>query len=221
MKVLIVEDDSVAYYTASLILSENEIEDIQHAEGYDEAKSMLGSNDYNLVLLDVHLGDGKGTDLIQFIPLYTKVIFTTSDPKYAVKAFEINAVDYIIKPISLERFNIALEKLDERKRNEGDLITIKADLNYYKIPVSNIIFIETSGGYLTLHTKADTYTFYGNIQDFHNKLASRDFMQCHRSYVVNMSYIASFKDSTLFMEDDHEVPVSRKHRKAIIDFFKN
>ncbi len=214
MRVLVVEDDTIAFDIVEEILNKHGITKIEHCSSVEHAINKLNKNSYNLLLLDIHLKDGNGTEIVEHVPSSTNVVFTTSDPTYAVEAFEVNALDYLIKPVTPERFANTLRKIEGR--NNEQTILIKADFQYYKILVSEILYINSNKDYLTLHTKNKKYTFYGRMKNIINKLPDDEFMQCHRSYIVNLGKVKAYGQNYVVINDT-EVQVSNSNKKEMME----
>ena len=104
MRILIVEDDDISFILDEAVLIQHGDHDIDRSIDLESSMEMLQKHQYDLVLLDIHLGGDEGTALVDYIPMTTRIIFTTSDPNFAVEAFELNALDYLVKPVSDERF---------------------------------------------------------------------------------------------------------------------
>jgi DNA-binding LytR/AlgR family response regulator len=215
MKILIVEDDNLACHLLEVYLGKLGYTIFDRAINVEGSIELLKKNNYDLILLDMHLEESEGIDLIDHIPSSSNIIFTTSDPTFAVQAFEANAMDYLLKPFTEERFSEALKKI--RTAKPADSVVIKADLVYHKIPVSSILYINSNKDYLTVHTGERSYTFLGKIPSFMEKLPAEQFAQCHRSYLVNLQKVTSYRDTSVNI-DDIEIPVSRQKKKA---FFQN
>lgn len=212
MKVLVVEDDLIALDIADTLLREHGFHSIDHYTNVEQAAKALRRNEYQLILLDIHLEDGKGTELVDLVPVNTRIIFTTVDPAYAVDAFEVNALDYLLKPITKERFAAAMEKMEGEKGEKT--IFIKADLQYRKILVESILFIKSNKDYLTLHSDEGNYTFFGRIKNFKHKVPEADFMQCHRSYIINLRRVDAFSQNAVEI-GEHSIPVSNRYKKEV------
>lgn len=217
MKVLVVEDDLIAYDMASTFLREHGYHHIDHSVSVKEGIELLKKNPYHILFLDIHLTDGLGIDLIEYVPSQTHVIFMTVDPAYAVNAFEIEALDYLLKPITKSRFETALNKVETSPEERS--IIIKADLQYHSVAVNSIKYITSNKDYLTLVHDEGSYTFFGRIKNFVEKLPADEFMQCHRSYIANLGRASGYS-TTAIVIDEEEVPVSRRYKSEVAERFK-
>lgn len=216
MRVLIVEDDSIALDIADTFLRQRGYQFIDHAPSVHESIDLLAKSRYDIILLDVHLEDGEGTEILDCVPATSNVIFTTYDPAYAVAAFEAHAIDYLLKPIKEKRFDEALQRIEGAKGE--NTIIIKADLRYHKILTSSIHYAKSNKDYLSLHTDEGIFTFYGRLKNFLVKLHSDNFVQCHRSYIVNLKRVTSYSNSAVYIEQA-EIPVSESNRKHVAELF--
>lgn len=214
MKVLIIEDDSIAVDMAETLLRQHGYQSIDQCSTVKGAEANIKKNFYDIIFLDIHLADGKGTDVVEWIPAETNIIFTTIDPTYAVDAFKLNAVDYLLKPITEDRFVEALKKIEGE--NGQRTIFIKADLQYHKVLVDSILYAKSTKDYLTVHTQERSYTFFARMKNFIKKLPAADFMQCHRSYLINLKWVESFSTNEVIV-NGVEIPVSNSHKKELAE----
>lgn len=219
MQILIVEDDKVAAEILLEYLKDAEI-NVKPDVAYSirSARSKLNTEHYNLVFLDIHLRDGNGTEIVNELPAKQKIIFTTSDPDYALKAFDLNALDYLLKPISKDRFNKAFQKVKDQTEEEDNDIVFRADYNFHRVAASDILYIKSNADYLTLVTNDESYTFYGRLKDFIKKLPQDSFIKCHRSYIINTKEVSEAGTSHV-MINEVEIPVSTRHKKEIQAIF--
>ena len=218
MQILIVEDDKLSALVLVKHLKDSETNcQMELASSIIEAKRLLKDKRFDLIFLDIHLQDGKSTELINELPANQRVIFVTSDASYAVNAFEYNAIDYIIKPVSKERFDKSMARIKQQDEDEG-FIVIRADYNFHKIKASDILYVKANGDYITLTTVNDSYTFHSRLKNFIHKLPEGDFMQCHRSYIVNLRRVKQMDKSTLILEGN-EIPVSGSYKKELNNAF--
>lgn len=218
MHILIVEDDKLSALVLVKHLKESDLNaQMEVASSISEARRVLKEKQFDLIFLDIHLQDGKSIEIINELPNNQRVIFVTSDATYAVNAFEYNAIDYMIKPVSKERFDKSMARIKEQDDAEG-YIVIRADYNFHKIKASEILFVKANGDYITLTTINDSYTFHARLKNFIHKLPEGDFMQCHRSYIVNLRRIKQMDKSTLVLEGN-EIPVSSSYKKELNNAF--
>lgn len=181
-----------------------------------EALKHLNKYPVDLIFLDIQMPQKNGLDFYKSIHQNTKVIFTTAYPDYAVDAFEINAIDYLVKPFSFERFLKALEKIKENlKIPSSETLFIRADYKLHKINYHDILFIEALDDYIKIHlkdqSKITTRLTLKNVQD---KLPVSHFVRVHRSYLVSINHIKSIVNKSIKIED-YIIPIGEKYKEEV------
>lgn len=156
-----------------------------------DAQKYLNKFPVDLIFLDIEMPSKNGMDFYKTISQNTKVIFTTAYSEYAVEAFSINAVDYLLKPFSFERFRSAVEKV--KTGNETDdvhYLSIRADYKLHKINVEDILLIEGLDDYIQIHLADQSrITARSSMKSILEKLPAKNFIRVHRSYIVPVSLI--------------------------------
>jgi len=197
---LIIDDESLARFTLRNKLADfPEIEIIGEAASLKEAEEKIKVLNPGLLLLDIQLPDGSGFDLFNQIEYTGRVIFVTAYDEYALRAFEINAIDYLLKPVSAKRLKSAIEKLGESldasrtriiKFNYNDRLMVehKKSVNFVKI--SQITHITASGEYSYIHTNdGREYITSKPLNEWEIKLPDENFCRIHRSTILNFDFI--------------------------------
>ena len=209
LKCLIIDDEELA---RALIRSYAEkIAHIQVLADFEnplEALAFIKSNDVDLLFLDIQMPDLKGNKLAGLIPEKCQVIFTTAYAEYALEGFELNAVDYLLKPITFERFLKAIEKVKYMETGASDQsITVKSGYDLHKLLLDDIYFIESDGEYVNYHMKDRKVMVYQSLSSLEKKLNPALFMRVHRSYIINKSKVRALKGRDLNL-DGFDIPVS-------------
>ncbi len=194
-----------------------------------EALTMLQQNSIDLLFLDIQMPQLLGTDLMRTLKNPPKVIFTTAFRKFAVEGFELDAVDYLLKPISFERFLKAVNKVmetnlhtlennlytPENKNNLRDaFITLRADRKNLKISLEDILYIESLKDYIKVVTTGKTIITKQSISSIEEMLPEKDFLRIHRSYIIALNKIESYTNELIEIAK-HELPVSRMYRHEV------
>jgi DNA-binding LytR/AlgR family response regulator len=194
-----------------------------------DASSMLQNNKIDLIFLDIQMPQLLGTDFIRSLINPPKVIFTTAFRKYAVDGFELDAVDYLLKPISFERFLKAVNKvmrlnilttesdlhLPGSEKNTSDaFIYFRADRKNIKINLDDILFIESLKDYIKVVTKEKTIITKQAISSVEEGLPKNLFARTHRSFIVALKKIDSFTPD-LIQIGKYELPISRSYRHEV------
>ena len=186
-----------------------------------EAQKYINKFPVDLIFLDIEMPNKNGLDFYEDISQDTKVIFTTAYSEYAVDAFEVNAIDYLVKPFSFERFLKAVEKLKIKKNEaEKEFLMIRADYKLQKINFENILLIEGLDDYVKIHLKSQTViTTKNSLKNISEKLPAHLFIRVHRSYIVPVASIKSFVSKSLQIEN-FVIPVGETYKTDVLKFLK-
>lgn len=195
-----------------------------------DASSVLQNNKIDLIFLDIQMPQLFGTDFMRSLINPPKVIFTTAFRKYAVDGFELDAVDYLLKPISFERFLKAVNKVmrlnitatesdlsfktSQTNINTDSFIYLRADRKNIKVNFDDILFIESLKDYIKVVTKDKTIVTKQSISSLEESLPKNLFMRTHRSFIVALKRIESFTPE-LIQISKYEMPISRSYRHEV------
>jgi DNA-binding LytR/AlgR family response regulator len=190
-----------------------------------KAKKYLRKYPVDLLFLDIQMPDVNGVDFYKSIVRKPLVIFTTAHLKYAVEAFEVSAIDYLIKPINLERFTEACTKALNTlntKRNhhshEG-VLYIRSNYSLIKILFDNIIYIETQGDYILIHQEdSEPIQTLMSLSLIEDKLPDNDFIRVHRSYIVAFKKIKSIRRYIISI-GTKQIPVGSTYKVKFDEYF--
>ena len=199
-----------------------------------DALAILQNNTIDLLFLDIQMPYILGTDFMRTLSNPPRVIFTTAFRKFAVEGFELDAVDYLLKPISFERFLKAVNKvmklnlpvvatmpLETAQKNENENLSIyvRADRKNMKINLNDILFIESLKDYIKVVTKEKAIISKNSISTFEENLPHHLFIRVHRSFIVALNKIDSFTPD-LIQIGKYELPVSRSYRHEVEKILK-
>jgi DNA-binding LytR/AlgR family response regulator len=185
-----------------------------------EASAQLSASPVDLILLDIEMPDMSGLDLIKQMgkqrPL---IIFTTAKTDYAVEAFELNVVDYLIKPITLPRLRQAVDKaaeaLDSNKQEvkveEQGFVFVKDNGILKRISIDDILFLEAMGDYVKVHTSQKFHVVHATLKSIEEKLPASKFLRVHRSYIVAINKIDYIQEGTISIGKT-SIPVADTHK---------
>ncbi len=189
------------------------------------ALSFLKSNPIDLIFLDIHLPKLSGIDFLKILPQKPKVILTTAFPDYAIQSYELDVLDYLLKPFSFERFVKAVAKISTTtnqpiatipSQKGPDFIFIKAGVDYQKIEINQIQFIKSNGDYTQLFMVADKHLVSYPLKFWIEKLNPKWFCQIHKSYLVNVQHISKVTGNQIDI-GGNLLPIGRTYRDI---FFK-
>lgn len=191
------------------------------------ATEALINSKIDLIFLDIQMPKITGLEFLKTVSNPPLVIFTTAYPQYAVDGFELNAVDYLLKPFSFERFWKAVLKartlFDSGKVApqhpiivEEEYIYIKTDNKLVKINYADILYIEALQNYIAVHTTTKKYITYLTFKSIEESLPQSIFLKVHKSYLVSLSKIESIEGNEIIISS-HHIPISRNMKDAVME----
>ena len=235
MNAIIVDDEHLAREIVKKYLEKHADIDIlaECSNGFEAVKEITEKKP-DLIFLDIQMPKLNGFEMLELLDVHPSIIFTTAFDDYAIKAFEVNAVDYLLKPFSEERFNEALEKAigrinkkssDEEKINKLishrdqltetlERIVVKDGSKITIIPVETLRWIEAQDDYVRIHSEGGKFMKKKTMKFFEDHLDPNNFIRIHRSSIINVSSIKQMelyeKDSyRVIMKDETKLPVSK------------
>ncbi len=196
-----------------------------------EAFSILKNNSVDLMFLDIHMPQISGLEFLKSLRNPPKVILTTAHRKYALEGFDLNVVDYLLKPISLDRFMKAIDKYyhlsntasvnisSVSSSKEEPFIYVKADRKAVKVLLGEIFYIESLKDYVVIHKKEQKIITKQQIGFFEQELPPEMFLRIHRSYIVAINKIEAVTKSSIEI-NKKELPISRSYKNEVIKSLK-
>jgi DNA-binding LytR/AlgR family response regulator len=197
-----------------------------------EAFNVINSNQIDLIFLDINMPEISGLSFAKTINKSIKVIFTTAYREYAVDGFNLQAVDYLLKPISFERLLQAVNKYlgetfsnltevpSEITHEKNDFIFVRSNRKMIKINFYEINYIESFSDYLKIHLDETVIITRETITNIEAKLPQKKFIRIHRSFIVSLSKISSFTNE--FVEVYKKaIPISRSYKKEVLNRLEN
>ncbi|RZJ67956.1 MAG: response regulator transcription factor [Flavobacterium sp.] len=222
IKAIALDDEPPALQVLEALCSQVDFIDLQKSfTKADEAMKHLRKFPVDLLFLDINMPSISGIDFYRNLPHKTMVIFTTAYSEFAVEGFNLNAVDYIMKPFSLSRFTQAVEKVKaqynyQNQNAEQQFLFIRADYSLVKIPIADILFIEGLDDYLKIHIQNQkTVVARMTMKAILEKLPSAEFMRIHRSFIVPMSKIDKVRNKIVHIGNE-EIPISASYEKDFL-----
>lgn len=223
---IIVDDESIARDIIASHLSHfSNIQIIGSCSNALEAFDLISKHEVDLVFLDINMPEISGISFAKSINPDIKIIFTTAYRDYAVEGFELRAVDYLLKPISLERLEKALTNFfnlyNTAYSTKVDLIEepnfmfVRSDRKMIKINYKDIIYIESYSDYLKIHLKDTVIITRETISATEAKLPKQQFIRTHRSYIIALQHIQSFTHEYITINDS-TLPISRSYKKEVL-----
>lgn len=234
MKALIVEDSRLARKDlVELLKSYPEIEIVEQAANVNDAFSIITKENIDLIFLDINLPGKNGFDLLEMLDTVPLVIFTTAYDEYAIKAYEYNALDYLLKPIKPEMLNRAVSKavksFEKDKPTESKSLKrvfIKDGLKCWLVNLSDIVAFESEGNYSRVYFDNNKPLIYKSLNMIEEKVDSAIFFRANRKQIINLNYIKSVKEGIantlkITMSNELVIEVSRRNThkfKSLLSF---
>jgi two-component system, LytTR family, response regulator len=221
---LIADDEDLALAIVEKYLElHNDVEIVARCFNGREVKDQLEQHKPQLLLLDIQMPLATGLEIASHLNDNTAVIFTTAYPQYALESYNLNALDYLLKPFSQERFDQALKKakdyIDYRAKNAvntgtDDHIYVKADYQLHKLLFDEILFLESKKQYVKIVTNNASYMVLESLKNFEDRLTAQNFIRVHRSFIVAKNKITSMGAGVLNI-GSHEIPVGNLFKSNI------
>lgn len=222
MNCIIIEDEPAAQSILEHHISR--YPDLRHLGTFADAfsaQAFLDSNPVDLIFLDINLPEISGVSFLRSLVHPPLVIFTTAYPQYAVDGFDLEAVDFLLKPFSFERFCKAVNKAREKQNPRNQPVapaklSVKSDKRIYQVAVDDILFVETCGDYVMLYCTSKKLVVHGTLKSWEEKLKGLPFMKIHRTAIVNLQKIDHI-EGNLIGVGEHRLPVSEQYRDQLME----
>ena len=193
-----------------------------------KATDALSRQQIHLIFLDIHMPKISGIDFLRTLQHPPLVIFTTAYPQYAVEGFDLSVLDYLLKPISFDRFFKAVMKAKEHFEHRqpattqvhaelnDDYIFIKADNKLVKLAYNDIVFVEALQNYVAIHTADKKFITYLTFKSIEESLPAERFIKVHKSYLVAIAKISSIEGNEI-IAGTHHIPISRNLKDEVME----
>ena len=228
---IIVDDEPLAQDILETYLERiPEIELVAKCDNAFEANDVLKKEDVDLMFLDINMPQLTGTDFLRGLTDPPVTIFTTAYPNYALDGFELNALDYLVKPISMDRFlqacNRAVEQAELKQKAKAlpvqdggaDYFYVKADKKLVRVNLSDIVYIEGLKDYVIIRLPDDRVITLQTMKSLEEKLPTSDFQRIHRSYIVNLRRIEALQGNMVEVKEKGKItnlPVGKSYRDIL------
>lgn len=226
MNCIVVDDSKIARESIKLLINQfSFLKLVKECENPVEAFEYLKKEPVDLIFLDVEMPGMSGIDLIKNLDKHPIIILVTSKMEYAVEAFELNVADYLIKPVHLSRFMVAVTKARELFENKDQKQVINENNKEYifvrsgglliKIKLENIQYIQAIGDYVNIFTSDKRHTVHITLKNIEEKLPPEKFFRLHRSYLVALSHIDNIEENSAYT-GKHPLPIAGQFKKELL-----
>jgi len=235
MKILIVDDEEPARGLLSMHVSKvKELELVGACENAIDAKRMLAEHDVDILLLDIQMDDITGLDLLRMLKDQPTTILTTAYSEYALDGYELDVIDYLVKPITFERFFKAISKAMEfsKFRTSSSSIKppservsilsylfIKVEQQMIKVEFKDLLYLESFGEYVKVHTTNGMHLTLKSLTYFEERLPTHQICRIHRSYMVNLDKVEIIEDNGVKI-GAQRIPISRRLKENFLEAIK-
>jgi len=226
IKAIAIDDEPIALKVIENFCHEIETITLEKTFGNaEEGLKYLKKFPTDIIFLDIEMPNLNGIDLYKQIKQNTLVIFITSRPDYAVEGFNLNALDYLLKPFTFERFKQATDKARDyfasRTNQKSEHIFVRADYSLQKIMLNEITYIEALDDYLKIYIdNQKTIVARMTMKAMLEKLPKTDFLRVHRSFIVPIKKVESLRNKTLQL-GDKKIPVGNSYEEDVIKYFNS
>lgn len=219
VKCVVVDDEELARQLIKTYIEKVDyLECVATFESAMDALTLIKSEKIDLLFLDIQMPDIKGTDFAELLKnTETRIIFTTAYSEYALKGFDLNALDYMVKPIAFKRFLSAVEKFPKQEKNESveeHSIVIKSGYDLYKVLFTDILYIESSSEYVNYHLVNGKKIMANQSLKKLENLLPKTFLRVHRTYIVNTKKVSGLKNRELII-GEVKIPVSDSYYEEV------
>jgi DNA-binding LytR/AlgR family response regulator len=228
IRAIIVDDEPLALDVLETYIAQlPELELVARCENALEAREVLKEHDVDLMFLDINMPQLTGIDFVKTLSVKPNFIFTTAHPYYAVEGFELNAIDYLMKPIPLERFmkavnkviNMQLGETSAPEKKKENFIFVKADKKLIKVNFDDILYIEGLKDYVIIRQKEGRIITLHTMKSLEAKLPDHIFKRIHRSYIVNIGAIDAIVGNMIELKEKSQVkhiPIGKNYREELL-----
>ncbi|MBX2934680.1 MAG: response regulator transcription factor [Ferruginibacter sp.] len=235
LQCLLIDDEPPALKVLSRYISEvGGMEIVSQCNNAIEAIKVLREHKVDVIFLDIKMPRIIGTDFLKNLSQPPKVIFVTAYREYAVEGFELDAIDYLVKPVSFERFLKAITKLNRLLGNETSAISspstqdlyesfiyLKVDKDMKKIFIGNIMYIESCKDYVTIFlADGKKLLVKQSISAIENLLSDLKFLRVHRSYIISINKVSGYNSLSVQLGET-EIPIGRLYKQTVMDRLQN
>jgi len=214
---IIVDDEPLAREGLERLVREAGFLDmVANCSSAMEANRILSAEKIDLMFLDIQMPRMRGTDFLRTLEVQPKVIITSAYTDFALEGFELNVLDYLLKPITPERFLKAVNRAREVISKEGAWFFVRTGNNFEKIVFNELLFIEAAQNYCALHTTRGKFLTLSTIHALEEQLPQDQFLRVQKSYIVSINKIQSVNALEVVI-GQHTIPVGKNYREVLQD----
>lgn len=228
LKCVVVDDEPLAREVIEKYIEVVDYLELTHsADNAIELHQIHEKEQVDIIFLDIEMPLMSGIDFLKITQKLPMIIITTAYPEYALEGFRFDVIDYLVKPITFNRFfkaaNKALKQYelkhqvttDEAKTDSAPYFFLKCDQKYEKIFTNQILYIQSQQNYLVIHIESAKFMSLMPLKTIEENLNEGDFIQVHKSYIVSLDKIQTLENHQLILKQGHTIPIGRSFRKRV------
>ena len=227
MNCIIIDDDSLIRKIVEDFVKKTESLTLSHSlSSAIKAIDLLNANEnIDLIFLDIEMPEMTGIDFLNSLSTLPQIIIISSKEQYAIKAFDYDVTDYLLKPFDYSRFIKAVHKALARQEKsrmhaKNDEIFIKHNSSLMKLKYADILWIEAMENYVIINTYNDKYMIHFTMRALEEKLPPKQFVRVHRSYIINLNNIHSIEDNTIYIKTNikatNDIPIGKLYKNKLL-----
>ncbi len=237
IRALLVDDEPLALDILETYLDQiPDFEVMKRCDNAIEARDFLKNNPVDIIFLDIQMPQLTGVDFVKTLANPPLIVFTTAYPNFALEGFELNAIDYLLKPVSFDRFQKAIDKVrlklngkssknsdQSNNSNQHEYIFVKADKKFVKINFNDMLYVEGLKDYVIIKTTTGRVITLQTMKSLEDKLPKNIFLRIHRSYIVNLRRIASILGNMVEIgekQDLKQIPIGKNYRDELLEIIE-
>ncbi len=225
-KCIIVDDEPAAHYVLANYIKQNPQLELVF-QGYNgiEAMNYLRENPVDLMFLDINMPEISGMELLKILPTHPKTILTTAYSEFALESYDYGVIDYLLKPIYFPRFLKAIdrffatESVKQKAEETVNSVSVKVDGYLMDIELDQLLFAQSFGNYVKLHTIKRTYLASITTTEFEKCLPEKSFMRIHKSYIVALDKIDATEKDFVVIKNER-IPIGITYKRELTDRLK-
>ncbi|MEP7228703.1 MAG: LytTR family DNA-binding domain-containing protein [Ginsengibacter sp.] len=224
---MIVEDETLAQHVLQNHLQKiDRCELVATCSNALEAREILSKQDVDLMFLDIQLPGMTGLNFLRSLQHPPLVVLITAYSEYAVESYEFNIIDYLLKPVSFERFSKTIDKIvdgglflqtsKERERLPADHIFVKSNSKFFKVNFSEIVYVKGMRDYLKIHTPEYNLVTLQTMNEMEKILPPKQFIRIHKSYIIALAHIKSIYGNSIEIENE-TIPIGIRYKEKVME----
>ena len=219
IRCIIIDDEPSSQNVLKSFVNTIDYLDLKHVcNNALEALDYLKNNTIDLLFLDINMPQLSGISFYKSLQNPPKVIFTTAYSEYALEGFNLDAMDYLLKPFSFERFVKAISKIKDLNERTSNSLILKSDKKLHQIKMEDIFYIESLGDYIKVHLEHKYLVVYKTLKSMFEELPKAIFKQVHKSFIINKNKLEYIEGNTVII-NSNKIPLGQKFKKDFLDNF--